>query len=274
MAYRNALKLALSSRSSFGPEKSSAIYERWRYVNACRTCAWSYSTYHDYDRRKSGYDKLERMPANIGNAKIYLLGLGGFITIVGGYFLYHSKERQGPIQAKRPPPRKDVPSDHRTIGGHFKLVNQKGDLVTDRDLIGHWTLLYFGYTSCPDDCPEELQILADAIDILDNQISDEIAPVFITLDPKRDSAAQLQAYLSEFHPRIIGLTGSVDDIRQVARGYRVFYKKVEDEGTDYLVEHSNQIYLMDPDMGFVKFFGKEHDSESLVLGILEAMKRQ
>lgn len=207
--------------------------------------------------------------------RLRLVGFGALITTVGGYFFYHSKERKSPIQARKPESTRGLLTDRKTtVGGPFKLSNHKEEAVTDQTLIGHWTLIYFGYTSCPDDCPEELRKLAEAVEKIEEQTKRKVVPIFVTIDPKRDSAAQLQAYLSEFHPSMMGLTGTVDDIRQVARAYRVFYKKVEEEGSDYLVDHSNLVYLMDPSMEFVKFFGKEYDANSLCAEVIEEIKRR
>lgn len=158
------------------------------------------------------------------------------------------------------------------IGGPFKLLNQDGEVVTDRDFVGNWTLIYFGFTYCPDICPDELTKLAEAIDKIEKKVGLQVLPVFISIDPERDTVEQIREYLKEYHPRFVGLTGTVEDIRQVAREYRVYYMKTEDEGEDYLVDHSIITYLMDPDMNFVKFFGKNYDSESLSEGVITEIK--
>ncbi|KAG0616369.1 hypothetical protein M758_5G109600 [Ceratodon purpureus] len=158
------------------------------------------------------------------------------------------------------------------IGGPFKLLNQDGKVVTDRDFVGNWSLIYFGFTYCPDICPDELTKLAEAIDTIEKKAGLQVLPVFISIDPERDTVEQIREYLKEYHPRFVGLTGTVEDIRQVAREYRVYYMKTEDEGTDYLVDHSIITYLMDPDMNFVKFFGKNYDAESLADGVITEIK--
>ncbi|KAL6003364.1 Protein SCO1 1, mitochondrial [Asimina triloba] len=155
------------------------------------------------------------------------------------------------------------------IGGPFKLVNHDGKTVTDRDFLGKWTLIYFGFTHCPDICPDELQKLADAVDKIRALSGTEIVPVFISVDPERDTVEQVRDYVKEFHPNLIGLTGNADEIRQVARAYRVYYMKTEEEESDYLVDHSIVMYLMDPDMEFVKFFGKNYDVNTLAEGIIK-----
>jgi protein SCO1/2 len=100
----------------------------------------------------------------------------------------------------------------------------------------------------------------------------EVVPVFITVDPERDTVEQVRDYVNEFHPSLIGLTGTTDEIRKVARAYRVYYMKTEEEGSDYLVDHSIVMYLMNPKMEFVKFYGKNYDADSLADGIIKELK--
>lgn len=159
------------------------------------------------------------------------------------------------------------------IGGPFSLINHEGKHVTDRDFLGKWTLIYFGFTHCPDICPDELQKLAAAVDNIKDKGDIEIVPVFISVDPERDTVDQVREYVKEFHPKLVGLTGNSDEIRKVARAYRVYYMKTEEEGSDYLVDHSIVMYLMGPDMQFVKFFGKNNDVEALADGVTKEIKQ-
>ncbi|XP_071722845.1 protein SCO1 homolog 1, mitochondrial-like [Rutidosis leptorrhynchoides] len=159
------------------------------------------------------------------------------------------------------------------IGGPFKLVDHNGKSVTENDFKGKWTLIYFGFTHCPDICPDELQKLATAIDKIKAKAGFEIVPVFISVDPERDSVEQVREYVKEFHPKLIGLTGDPEEIKKAARAYRVYYMKTEEEGSDYLVDHSIIMYLMDPNMEFVKFFGKNNDVEALTEGIINEIKQ-
>uniref|UniRef100_K7MTL0 Thioredoxin domain-containing protein n=1 Tax=Glycine max TaxID=3847 RepID=K7MTL0_SOYBN len=139
--------------------------------------------------------------------------------------------------------------------------------------LGKWTLLYFGFTHCPDICPEELQKLAAAVDKIKEKAGIETVPVFISVDPERDTVEQVGEYVKEFHPKLIGLTGSPDEIKNVARAYRVYYMKTAEEDSDYLVDHSIVIYLMSPEMKFVKFFGKNNDVDSLADGVIKEVKQ-
>ncbi|KAK3003799.1 hypothetical protein RJ639_018011 [Escallonia herrerae] len=159
------------------------------------------------------------------------------------------------------------------IGGSFNLINHDGKSVTDKDFLGKWTLIYFGFTHCPDICPDELQKLAAAVDKIKEKSRIEVVPVFISVDPERDTVEQVHEYVKEFHPKLIGLTGTPDEVKKAARAYRVYYMKTEEEGSDYLVDHSIVMYLMDPRMEFVKFFGKNNDVDSLVDGVITEIKQ-
>ncbi|MGI8840882.1 MAG: SCO family protein [Caulobacteraceae bacterium] len=142
---------------------------------------------------------------------------------------------------------RSAPSD---IGGPFRLVDQKGASVDQRLLRGKWTAIYFGYTFCPDVCPTTLTALAQAVGDLGPDAR-RFQVVFITVDPERDTPAQLATYLSSpaFPKGTIGLTGSPAQVAQVARAYRVYYKKAG-TGANYSMDHTSIVYLMDPDGRF------------------------
>ncbi|BBN01932.1 protein SCO1 [Marchantia polymorpha subsp. ruderalis] len=201
----------------------------------------------------------------------------GLLVVTGvGLITYYDREKKRRIEdlKQAPPEAKAGPSVGKAaIGGPFKLLNHEGKVVTDRDFVGNWTLIYFGFTFCPDICPDELTKLAEAVDQIEKKIGVQVVPVFISIDPERDTVEQVREYLKEFHPRLVGLTGSVNDIRQVAREYRVYYMKTEEEGTDYLVDHSIIMYLMDPNMDFVKFFGKNYNADGLTDGVVEEIQK-
>jgi protein SCO1/2 len=131
------------------------------------------------------------------------------------------------------------------IGGPFQLVDQDGRTVTDTDLRGKWLLVYFGYTHCPDACPTALNDIALALRALGPRAS-AVRPVFITVDPKRDTPAVLKEYVKSFGAPILALTGSEAAVAQAARDYRVYYARHDLPGGDYEMDHSSIIYLMDP----------------------------
>ena len=140
------------------------------------------------------------------------------------------------------------------IGGPFALVDQNGARRTDVDFRGKLMLVYFGFTYCPDVCPTDLLQMALAVDQL-GQAGQMVQPVFITVDPERDTPEHLKEYMSLFHPRFVGLSGDVHAIGGAAGAYRVYHKKVEsDDRSDYTVDHSAFIYLMGRDGEYLGFF--------------------
>ena len=146
------------------------------------------------------------------------------------------------------------------IGGPFSLIDQNGDRVTDTDVITEPSLVYFGYTFCPDVCPFDVTRNVEAVDLLaEKGIS--ATPIFITVDPERDIYEDLWFYAEAMHPKMIALTGTPEDIKAAADQYRAVYAK-NGEGEDYLVDHSTFTYLMDPD-GFQGFFRRNLYAEEI-----------
>ncbi|EIE27272.1 SCO1-SenC-domain-containing protein [Coccomyxa subellipsoidea C-169] len=160
------------------------------------------------------------------------------------------------------------------IGGHFDLLDQDGKKFTHENLIGNYSLLYFGFTNCPDICPDELEKLATAIDAVEKQTGQKVLPVFITVDPERDSVPKVREYVKQFHPRLIGLTGPQDKVKAAAKAYRVYYTKTNDDPKDYLVDHSIIMYLLDPKGQFVSFYGKNHTVPELADKISIVISKQ
>ncbi len=159
------------------------------------------------------------------------------------------------------------------IGGPFTLTNHKGETVTERDFTGRHMLVVFGYTYCPDICPAELQLMTDALNKA-GPSAESVTPVFITIDPQRDTIEQIAAYISNFHPRMVGLTGTDEQIRQAAEAYRVFYSRAESSRPDddlYLMDHSTFIYLMDPQGEYLRHFPYGTSSEELAASITQAV---
>jgi cytochrome oxidase Cu insertion factor (SCO1/SenC/PrrC family) len=141
------------------------------------------------------------------------------------------------------------------VGGPFELVDQAGHARTERDFRGQLMLVYFGFTWCPDVCPTDLQAIGLALDKLGADAA-QVQPLFITVDPERDTSDHLAEYVPLFHPRLIGLTGSADAIRRAADAYKVYYAKVPlgKDPSDYTVDHTAFIYLMDRDGNYLGFF--------------------
>jgi protein SCO1/2 len=147
-----------------------------------------------------------------------------------------------------------------TIGGPFELLDSDGTLVTDLDVIDRPSLVYFGYAFCPDVCPFDVARNALAIDILEEQGIDA-KPVFITIDPARDTPEELAKYAADMHPKMVALSGSEEQVKTAAQAYKVYYAKGEGEGDFYLMDHSTFTYLMMPDTGLATFFKRDDSAE-------------
>jgi protein SCO1 len=177
------------------------------------------------------------------------------------------------------------------VGGPFRLIEHtRGKPFTNRDLLGEFALLYFGFTHCPDICPDELEKVAEAVDAVERTTGAKVVPVFISVDPKRDTPQRVATYVREFHPRMVGLTGTEQAVTDAAKAYRVYFSRTDNGGgggggvsngggggapsssaaaadDDYLVDHSIITYLIDPAGEFVTFYGKNFTGEQLAESI-------
>lgn len=198
---------------------------------------------------------------NLKRRRILLLASALF-CLLGGVFVTGLVVSR--FQKTEPPP--------SAIGGPFSLVASNGEAVTERDLLGKWTLIYFGYTFCPDACPTALSDMSVAMQKL-GATAARIQPIFITVDPKRDTQPVLTAYLMSFDPRIEGLTGSVTQTAAAAAAYHVYVQPHEDGTEDYLVDHSAYIYVMDPQGRFVDVVDGATPGDQLADSVQKMMNR-
>jgi protein SCO1/2 len=148
------------------------------------------------------------------------------------------------------------------IGGPFTLVDQNGEVRRDTDFRGKLMIVYFGYTYCPDACPTELQTISQAMDALGAK-ADQVVPLFITVDPARDTSAQLKSYAESFTPRLVALTGSAEQVAQAARAYKIYYQKAEQKNGEYLMDHSSFVFLMGRDGRYLAHFTPDTSSEAM-----------
>ncbi|MHC8507800.1 MAG: SCO family protein [Rhodospirillales bacterium] len=157
------------------------------------------------------------------------------------------------------------------IGGPFTLTDHTGREVTDADFKGRFMLIFFGYTYCPDVCPTTLSDMADAVNLLGAD-QDKVTPVFITVDPARDTVAHLKDYVAYFHPRMAGLTGTLEQTAAAARAYKIFFRLNDAPAADpqgYLVDHSSIMYLMGPDGAYAAHFPHGSTPKDIAQGIRE-----
>jgi protein SCO1/2 len=148
-----------------------------------------------------------------------------------------------------------VTSGQALVGGPFTLTDDTGKRVTDKDYRGHYMLVFFGFTSCPDICPAGLQLISAALENLGPK-ADRITPIFVSVDPQRDTPEKLAAYVKNFNPRFVGLTGTPEEIAGVTKAYKVYFRKVPNDTKpdEYGMDHTSIIYLMDSNGEFVTHF--------------------
>jgi protein SCO1/2 len=201
-----------------------------------------------------------RRPSSPAARAALILG-AGLVLLAGGIglWLWQGERIAGTVVSD---------SGEALVGGHFELVDQHGTVRRDTDFAGQYLLVYFGYTYCPDVCPTSLAIMSAALEEL-GPAAERITPVFVTVDPERDTVDQLKDYASHFHPRLVALTGTPEQVAQAAKAYRVYFAKAADGGDDgtYLMDHSSITYLMGLDGRYVTHFPHGTSAEEMAAGL-------
>jgi cytochrome oxidase Cu insertion factor (SCO1/SenC/PrrC family) len=178
----------------------------------------------------------------------------GGVAAAGAGWLLWSRDPPEPPQRSAAELMDVVMWSREPIGGPFRLVDHTGMTRTDADFRGKLLLIYFGFTYCSDACPIDLQSIGQALDRL-GPLADAVQPLFITIEPQTDTPEQLESYVGQFHPRLIGLTGDPREIRKVARAYKVYAaKSVPGERDDPSVDHSSLVFLVDAGGKYIGYF--------------------
>ncbi|CCK72497.1 SCO family protein KNAG_0K01320 [Huiozyma naganishii CBS 8797] len=208
------------------------------------------------ESKKGGGFKESTVEFSAGKATLLFLIVGGL-----SYYIFEREKKR--LESEQHS--EDTRGFGRPqIGGNpFDLTDQDGNKFTEQNLLGKFSLVYFGFSHCPDICPDELDKLGVWLDTLKKD-NIKTQPIFVTCDPARDSPEVLKEYLKDFHEGIVGLTGSYDDIKKMCKQYRVYFSTPPDvkPGQDYLVDHSVFFYLMDPEGQFVEAIGLNYDETS------------
>lgn len=196
-----------------------------------------------------------------------LIVLSVIIATVAIYFMMTSSGNEKAKYGASP----QHMSTWKNVGGNFALVDVDGKHFLSAKLRGRPNLIYFGFISCPDICPTELQKISLALDILQND-KINVTPVFISVDPKRDTPEIIKKYLSNFRPNFIGLTGTEEQIRKVADMFNVYYERAGDEhDPNYMMNHTAYIYLLDKFGRFVRFFDTSSDALEIA-GVIKELE--
>ena len=191
-----------------------------------------------------------------------------------GYYNYEKERRLTKVSSN-----KVTTIGEASIGGKWLLVDVDGNLVSDEDYLGKFVLVYFGFTNCPDICPNELVKIGNIVNALDKNeaTKDQVHPVFISIDPRRDTVGQMKQYQQDFHPKIKYLTGTPDQVTSIAKAYRVYWSKVDeviddDDEEDYSVDHTIVLYLMGRNGKFIDLFTQSVEEPQIIRRITEALK--
>jgi len=191
-----------------------------------------------------------------------ILGLGAAV-VLAGVLAWRLAPPGGPR-----PGVSSTPSVPISLGGPFTLVDHNAKTVTDADFRGRVLLVFFGYTFCPDVCPTAMQTVSEALDLLGAK-ADRVQPLFISVDPARDTPEVLKSFVENFHPRLIGLTGSPGQVKAAAKAYKVYFEKGKQmniANEDYLMSHTAAIYLMGADGAFITLFSHGATAEKIAAG--------
>ncbi|XP_068787218.1 protein SCO2 homolog, mitochondrial, partial [Struthio camelus] len=203
----------------------------------------------------------------LGPRLLVTAGVGG-AALAGWLYLRAQKEQQRKL-------RRLQELKKLSIGqGNFQLLDHTGRPRTKADFLGQWVLLYFGFTHCPDICPDELEKLSRVVELLDQDPAlPRVQPVFVTVDPERDDVAAVARYVRDFHPRLLGLTGSPEQVREAGKAYRVYYSAgPKDEDNDYIVDHTVIIYLLSPDGLFLDYYNRSKTDTKIAQSVRHHME--
>ncbi len=195
---------------------------------------------------------------------LWILVAAAVLALGGAYFVRT-------IGVREPPP--PVTVGEAAIRSEFSLTDHNGNRVTEADFLGRWQLVFFGFTHCPDVCPTTLAYMANVLDRLGGKV-ESVAPIFITVDPSRDTPEVMAEYVQAFHPKLVGLTGSESEVAAAAQSFRVYYERMEEETAPdgYLMAHSGHIYLMTTEGRFEDVFREgEQSAADMAADILARM---
>ncbi len=192
-------------------------------------------------------------------ATVIVLGFLSAIWLVSSQYWPFSKksnDRFAPCRSSK------VSVGSGTLGGPFTLVNENGETVTDQDVITEASLIYFGYTFCPDVCPLDSARNSKVVDLLADE-GFAATPIFISIDPKRDTPEIVAEFSKWLHPKMIGLTGSPEQVKAASKAYRTYFKAHDKDDDFYLVDHTTMTYLVLPEYGFVEFFRRDQAASAI-----------
>ncbi|KAL0993352.1 hypothetical protein UPYG_G00106500 [Umbra pygmaea] len=238
------------------------------FSSTCRTSRWSFHDSRSFSSLPPPPPAGDKKTGPVTWKSLALTCAVGGVLIAG--MKYFKKEKEELIERERT---KSI--GKAALGGPFSLVDHNNKPCKSEDFLGKWVLLYFGFTHCPDICPDEIEKMIEVVDEIDRiQSLPNLCPILITIDPDRDTPEAIGTYVKEFSPKLIGLTGTRTQIEQVSRAYRVYYSQgPKDEDNDYIVDHTIIMYLVGPDGEFKEYFGQNKKSAEITSSIASHMRK-
>ena len=204
----------------------------------------------------------------------FLFSLAVSVTVFGAAsligFIYYLDQRKASNRKKL----QRAAVGKMAIGGPFSLITHEKKPVTDKDFRGQWLLIYFGFTHCPDICPEELEKLSEITELLHRQKHKQpypFQPIFVSVDPERDTPELVTKYIKDYSPHFIGLTGTRDQVAEMCKHYRVYFSQGPRIGDDYIVDHAIIMYLINPNGEFVDYYGRNKNAKEVAFAIDQHM---
>ncbi|KAL6705880.1 Cu-binding protein [Coniothyrium glycines] len=249
-----------------GAQERQCLRSLTSRISAGQTRAFSQSTI--YQKLKT----IDQIRARNKGGPFNLTAAVLFVAAGAGMWAYFTYEKERMARKRIAEQTKGIGKPK--VGGPFELVDQDGQVFSSNDMQGKYSLVYFGFTHCPDICPDELDKMALMYDKVTEQCGKVLLPLMITCDPARDNPKVLKEYLAEFHPDFIGLTGSYEQIKDTCKKYRVYFSTPNNvaPGQDYLVDHSIYFYLMDPEGDFVEAIGRNFTADQAAKVIADHIK--
>ncbi|XP_023135440.2 protein SCO1 homolog, mitochondrial [Amphiprion ocellaris] len=258
-------------KHTLSPQRLHCYLANVNQQHTCRTTQWLSQncsrTFSSLPPQPPSGNKTKKSGPVTWKSLAITFAIGG--TLLGA-MKYFKKEKEELIQKERT---KSV--GKAALGGPFSLIDHNNKPSKSEDFFGQWILIYFGFTHCPDICPDEIEKMIEVVEEIDKiKTLPDLTPILITIDPDRDTVEAMAAYVKEFSPKLIGLTGTTAQVEEVSRAYRVYYSQgPKDEDNDYIVDHTIIMYLVDPDGEFVDYFGQNKRNTEIAAAVAGHMRR-